>query len=103
MSTAAGSIGYQGGLNVGTKVWAPIAGVLVLLLSAALLAALFTAPAQPARVIERGVPIGRVAAAQTPAVAELGAVLTQAPEFTAASGRALNRGTATQPTGPSTP
>ena len=92
MSTAAGSLGYQGGVKVGSRIWAPVGGVLLLVLSAALLATLFTAPAQQARVIERGVPIGRLAPVEPPQALEIGAVLTQAPAFTAASERALNRG-----------
>jgi len=94
MSATAGSIGYRQGLKIDSTTWGLVAGFLVLVLSAALVLALFTAPAQPARVIQRGGPIGRAAPAETAQVAVLNAVLAQGPTFTAASDRAAARAAA---------
>jgi len=96
MSTAAGSLGYQRGAGVESTIWAPLAGFLVLAVSAALVVALFTAPAQPPGSVNRGVPIGRVAPAPRPQAIELGAVLSQGPAFTGAADRAVNRSQAAQ-------
>ena len=91
MSATAGSIGYRQGLRIDPKTWGPVAGLLALLLAAVLLSAVFGAPAQSPRVIERGVPFGRVAPAESSQVADLSGVLTQGPAFTGASDRTAAR------------
>ena len=94
MSTAAGTIGYQRqGVGVTAAAWGTVMGLLGMLVAAALVAALFTAPAQPSRFIDRRVPIGRVAPAPQVQAAELGAVLSQGPAFTSGAERALSRAT----------
>lgn len=92
MSATAGSIGYRQGLRIDPKTWGPVAGLLALLLAAVLLSAAFSTPAQSPRVIERGVPIGRVAPpSASTQVAELNGILAQGPAFTAAKDRAAGR------------
>ena len=91
MSATAGSIGYRQGARIEPKTWGPVAGLLALLLAAVLLSAVYSTPAQSPRVIERGVPFGRVAPAESSQVADLSGVLTQGPAFTAASDRAAGR------------